>query len=140
LHGLEGGRGGRGIANVYVVIQPAQDGAALFGLDRDGKVIAASDGTKTYFYSVQSKRQIAAVPAEMYAMSDDGALMAALAPHGGVQIWDVRTAKVVVTLSVPGVRSTPAVVAFGSDGKSLAVGCRNGHTYRWYLSDVRPAG
>jgi WD40 repeat protein len=51
-----------------------------------------------------------------------------------VQLWDVSTGKVEVSLPAFPPKATPSAVAFSADGKTVAVGCTNGDTYVFSLS------
>jgi serine/threonine-protein kinase len=113
---------------------PLPVGGTFMALDSDGRTLAASDGRHTAIYDVRSRRLITRVPGSLAALSPDGKLFATtdMTGDGRIELRDSRTGKTVVTVAAP---AAPSTVTFGPDGRSIAVGCGNGDTYVWDLTE-----
>ncbi|GAA4629103.1 hypothetical protein GCM10023196_048380 [Actinoallomurus vinaceus] len=73
----------------------------------------------------------------LYALSDDGRLLANIRENGDIEIWDVASAARKTTLTTHRKLSSRTPVAFSPDGRTLAVVTLAGYTTRLELWDVR---
>jgi WD40 repeat protein len=129
-------RGGDGPATSF--FEAAQGLGWYLAFSRDGKVLAAAHERRIRRWDVATGKEIlpdgAQPVAEALALSPDGRLVAALG-GGAVRLWDAAAGQVRFEQAAPGKGSTFLCVALSLDGKALAAGRDDGHTYLWDTAD-----
>jgi WD40 repeat protein len=96
----------------------------------DGTTLAVGTDSAVQLWSVSTHQLMATLIApggtsevSSVAFSDDGRLLAALAPGTGIQLWDVATRRLVAEQELPSGEATTAApsVAFSPNGDLIAV-------------------
>ena len=115
-------------------------GGTAMAFDGNGKTLALSNGTVTYFYSVATRHRISTLPAGLGALSRDGKLMLGYT-HGfagsQVQLWNIALRKPIVTITFPDSTNSlfgPTAFAINHDGSEMAVAHGIGSISVWNIS------
>lgn len=107
-----------------------------------GRTLAVGGSLVTNLYHLGTRNPVTPVPANLLALSPDGSIAAtANQEHpSDVDLRDAATGQTLATLTAPGTEQDfPWSAVFSTDGRSAAVGYKDGVVRVWHLTG-RPRG
>ena len=119
-------------------LQKSPTGTVAFS--SDGTILAAGSRDEITLWDVLTEENIATFPPDdktwrfSAVFSPDDKALAVGTGSGGIELWDVKTGKKIVTRHAHG--GITFSVAFSPDGKTLASGSQDGTALLWKVSEL----
>jgi WD40 repeat protein len=134
------------VVHVLPVGSGVNEGSNAVAFSPDSRVVAIADAHAIRLYDLTTGNQVLEMSGgdgtpQDIDFSQDGKLLASATLAGEIDLWDVRTGRLLARLSNESHgRAYDSTVRFSPDGRMLAVGDSSGNVVIWDLAKRRPVG